>query len=77
MLELEATLGRMLPDDDFAPFHEFLKEAVKASATGATSFSSLQRGWGQRIPSPAACCQGPAAAFILRKNASDLLDEIV
>jgi transcriptional regulator with XRE-family HTH domain len=29
-LELEATLGRMLADDDFAPVHEFLKEAVKS-----------------------------------------------
>jgi hypothetical protein len=30
VLELEATLGRMLADDDFAPVHEFLKEAVKS-----------------------------------------------
>jgi hypothetical protein len=30
VLELEATLGRMLADDDFAPVHEFLREGVKS-----------------------------------------------
>ncbi len=30
VLELEAALGRMLADDDLAPVHDFLKEAVKS-----------------------------------------------
>jgi hypothetical protein len=30
VLELEAALGRMLADDDFALVHDFLKEAVKS-----------------------------------------------
>lgn len=30
VLELEAVLGRMLADDDFAPVRDFLKEAVKS-----------------------------------------------
>jgi transcriptional regulator with XRE-family HTH domain len=30
VLELEAALGRMLADDDFAPAHDFLKEALKS-----------------------------------------------
>jgi hypothetical protein len=30
ILELEAALGRMLADDDFAPVHKFLQEAVKS-----------------------------------------------
>ena len=30
VLQFEATLGRMLADDDFAPVHGFLKEALKS-----------------------------------------------
>ena len=47
VLELEAALGRMLADDEFALLANSSKKRLRASAIGVMSFSKPLQGWAE------------------------------